>query len=102
MRFGDEDRVALLDDFGLRLEYGSNDTKGIFDQEQRLDTDEAGMNVVTQESVVLVSAKDFDAGYPLSGLAVDDTITVDGTDYRVHDIRKVDDAAFKQIVVAEV
>lgn len=101
MRFGDEDRQALLDDFGLRLEYGTNNTKGIFDQEERLETDEAGVNVVTQESVVLVSAKDFDAGYPLYGLAVDGTVKFDGTEYKVHDIRKVDDAAFKQLVVAE-
>ena len=102
MAYGDEDRATFLDDFGAEIKYGTKITKGNFDQEERIETDESGLNVVTQESVVLVTAKDFETGQALYGLAVDDMIKIDDVEYRVHDIRKVDDAAFKQLVVAEV
>jgi hypothetical protein len=96
-RFGDDDRA----DFGLTVKYGSETTEGIFDDEERLETDEAGTQIVTTEQVLLVSSEDFETRKPLNSLAVDETITIDDVDYRVHDIRKVGDGAFKQIVVAE-
>jgi hypothetical protein len=51
-RFGDDDRAALLADFGLTVKYGSETTEGIFDDEERLETDEAGTQIVTTEQVI--------------------------------------------------
>ena len=53
------------------------------------------------EQVILVSSADVEAGGKLYGLTNDETLTIDGTDYRVHDIRPIDDGAFREIVVAE-
>jgi hypothetical protein len=105
MRFGDEDRAALLDDFGLRLEYGTKDTKGVVDEEERLESGDSGLQVLTRETVILISAQDLEQGFPLYGLAVNDTLTVvasptESTDYEVREIRRIEDGAFRQVVVA--
>jgi len=100
MRYGDEDRRALLDDFGLLIQWGNNSTKGIFDEEERVDLDDSGTQVVIRESVLIVTAEDFESGAELYGLAVDDAIMVDGVDYEIRDINLIDDGAFKRLVVA--
>ena len=103
MPFGDEDLPVFFDDFGLRLDYGSNHTKGNFNEGQALEGDESGLQVTGTESVLEVSVLDFAKGCALYGLAVDDTIKVDGTECRVRDIRKaLGDGRVKEIVVVTV
>ncbi len=102
MRFGDEDRVALLADFGLRIDWGTNVTRGIFDEEERIDVDDSGAQILVRESIAIISSRDLETGQPMDGLTVDQAIKIDGTDYEVRDIRKLDDGAFTQLVVVVV
>lgn len=99
-RFGDEDRALFLDDFGLSVRYGNKRTWGILDEEERLENDETGGQVLVIETVLLVNTADFRAGGKLYGLTVKSSIEVDDVDYTVHDKRLQADGGFTQLVVA--
>ena len=99
-RFGDEDRDTFLDDMGIVVRYGSKCTKGLLDEEEEVETDESGGQVLVIRTVLEVNTGEFSRGGKLFGLTVGGTITADGTSYTIHDKRLKDDGAFTVLVIA--
>jgi len=103
-RFGDEDLHSgvFMDDFGVSVRYGNKRTQGILDEEERLENDETGGQVIVIETVLSVHTYEFTRGGKLYGLKVGSDLEVDGTDYNVHDKRLQTDGALTQLILAKV
>ena len=101
-RYGDEDRDTFLDDMGVVVRYGSKCVKGNLDEEEELESDDSGGNVLVIRTVLLVNTVEFEKGGKLYGLTVGGSITADGTPYTVHDKRLQSDGGFTTLVIARV
>lgn len=94
--FGAGDLPALLADQGVTV-VGADGTKttGLFDQQnvQNLAPTTGALLDVMHTTVTIVSGS--------IAVAVEDTITVDGTSYKVRNVNPVDDGQLSELVVAK-
>lgn len=99
-RFGEEDEGVFMDEFVVPVRYGSKLTKGIMDEEERVESDETGAGVVVIVTTLLVPTSEFTAKGALYGVTVNSSLEIDGTDYTVHDKHLQGDGLFTQLMVA--
>jgi len=101
-RFGDEDLDTFTSDMAVVVTYGSKRTKGHLDEEEEIESDDGGGNVLVMRTVLKdIKTSEFSRGGKLYGLTVNGTITADGTSYTVHDKRLQSDGAFTTLVIAK-
>lgn len=85
-----EDLTGFLADFGVSCTAGAISALGILDMPSQL---VAGDIILSTDYTLTCRAADF------GGLLYGDGITVDGVNYQVRDVRKIDDGAFVEIAL---
>jgi hypothetical protein len=85
-----EDLSVFLDDFGVSCTAGAVSAFGILDMPSQIIS---GDMVLTTDYTLMVRTADF------GGLLYGDGITVDGVNYQVREVRKLDDGAFSEIAL---
>lgn len=83
-----EDLTVFLDDFGVSCTAGAISALGILDMPTQV---LAGDMVLSSDYTLICRAADF------GGLLYGDGITVDGVNYQVREVRKLDDGKFVEI-----
>lgn len=83
-----EELGVFLDDFGVSCTAGAISALGILDMPTQM---VAGDMVLSTDYALTCRAADF------GGLLFGDSITVDGTNYQVREVRKIDDGKFVEI-----
>lgn len=83
-----EDLTVFLDDFGVSCTAGAVSALGILDMPSQIIS---GEMVLTTDYTLTARYADF------GGLLYGDGITVDGINYQVREVRKLDDGAFVEI-----
>ena len=86
----DEDLNLFLDDFGVSCTAGAVSALGILDMPTQI---VAGDMVLNTDYTLTCRASDF------GGLLYGAAITVDGVNYQVREVRKLDDGAFVEIAL---
>lgn len=85
-----EDLAVFLEDFGVSCTAGAVSALGILDMPSQIIS---GEMVLTTDYTLTARAADF------GGLLFGDGITVDGVNYQVREVRKLDDGAFVEIAL---
>lgn len=88
-----EDLTVFLNDFGVSCTAGAISALGILDMPSQVIS---GDMVLTTDYSLTARAADF------GGLKYGDGITVDGVNYQVREVRKLDDGAFVEIGLTKV
>lgn len=93
--FGASDLPALFQEFGVPVRWQSSietyNDRGIVDESDEDRFSSADTTLAAHEIAVTVAT----ASFP--GLAAGATVTVDGTDYRVVQVRQLDDGALTRV-----
>ncbi len=94
MAFGEQDILAAYAD-GDEVLYNGVETVGLFSRAaQRPVTTEVGVMLVSEDTLRFVVSE-------LPGIARETVITIDGTDYRIREIRPLNRLESEAVVVLE-
>ena len=86
-----ENADTFLQDFGVQVTWGSVSALGILEMPDQV----VGEYAISTEYAVIVEHSKFD------GAEHGDTITVEGSDYKIREYRKVDDGVFARITLSK-
>ena len=87
------DITAMLDEIGVSVTLGANETKGLVDY-----ADELVLETDVTASVGRMLAVTIKTG-SLSGLAIGSALTVDGSPYKAREVLRIGDGALARILL---